>query len=48
MSETPGLRFSQVDLGDDLPDHRPDVSLDTVRRFATKAAYMPAPRRAHR
>jgi len=44
MSETPSLRFAQVDLGDDLPDHRPDVSLDTVRRFATEAAYMPAPR----
>ena len=44
MSESEELRFPQVELGDDLPDYHPDVSIETVRRFATEASYMPAPR----
>lgn len=44
MTENQGPRFGEVELGDDLPDYHPDVSLSTVRRFATKASYMPAPR----
>ena len=37
------LRYGDVELGDDLPDHRPDVSLATVRIFA-EATRMLAPR----
>ena len=37
------LRYGDVELGDDLPDHRPDVSLATVRIFA-EATRMMAPR----
>ena len=44
MTAAGDLRFQQVELGDDLPDFQPDVSLETVRRFATEASYMPAPR----
>lgn len=44
MTAADGLEFQQVELGDDLPDFSPDVSLETVRRFATEASYMPAPR----
>ncbi len=37
------LRYGDVELGDDLPDHCPDVSLATVRTFA-EATRMMAPR----
>ena len=37
------LRYHDVELGDDLPDYTPDVSLETVRRFANAAGMM-APR----
>ena len=33
----------QIELGDELPEERPDVSLETVRRFV-KAAQMDFPR----
>jgi acyl dehydratase len=41
MSEP--LRYHDVELGDDLPDFNPDVSLATVTRFAV-ATKMMAPR----
>ena len=28
------MRFDDVDLGDELPEEHPDVSLDNVKRFA--------------
>jgi acyl dehydratase len=37
------LRYHDVELGDDLPDFNPDVSLETVTRFAV-ATQMMAPR----
>ena len=37
------MRIDDVELGDELPEERPDVSLDTVRRFV-KAAQMDFPR----
>jgi acyl dehydratase len=37
------LRYHDVELGDDLPDFNPDVSLATVTRFAV-ATKMMAPR----
>src|SRR3954454_16066001 len=37
------MRIDEVELGDDLPEERPDVSLETVRRFV-KAAEMDFPR----
>jgi len=37
------VRIDDVELGDELPEERPDVSLDTVRRFV-KAAQMDFPR----
>ena len=37
------VRIEDVDLGDELPEERPDVSLETVRRFV-KAAQMDFPR----
>jgi acyl dehydratase len=37
------MRIEDVELGDELPEERPDVSLDTVRRFV-KAAQMDFPR----
>ena len=27
-------RLSEIELGDELPEHRPDVTLNTIRRFA--------------
>ncbi|MGH0037422.1 MAG: MaoC family dehydratase [Myxococcota bacterium] len=33
MSDSSTRRFEDVELGDDLPDTRPDVSLEKVRRF---------------
>jgi hypothetical protein len=37
------VRIDDVELGDELPEERPDVSLETVRRFV-KAAEMDFPR----
>lgn len=37
------MRIDHVELGDELPEERPDVSLATVRRFV-KAAEMDFPR----
>jgi hypothetical protein len=37
------MRIEDVQLGDELPQERPDVSLETVRRFV-KAAQMDFPR----
>ncbi len=37
------LRYGDVELGDDLPDHLPDVSPPTVRSFA-EATQMMSPR----
>src|SRR4051812_25304590 len=37
------MRIDEVELGDDLPEERPDVSLPTVARFV-KAAEMDFPR----
>ncbi|MDQ1422611.1 MAG: MaoC like domain [Acidimicrobiaceae bacterium] len=37
------VRIDDVELGDELPEERPDVSLETVRRFV-KAAQMDFPR----
>jgi len=37
------VRFSEVELGDDLPETHPDISMDKVRLFV-KAAYMDFPR----
>jgi acyl dehydratase len=37
------MRIDDVELGDELPEERPDVSLETVRRFV-KAAQMDFPR----
>ena len=37
------MRSEDVELGDELPDERPDVSLETVRRFV-KSAQMDFPR----
>ena len=37
------MRIEDVELGDELPEERPDVSLETVRRFV-KAAQMDFPR----
>ncbi len=37
------MRIDEVELGDELPEERPDVSLETVRRFV-KAAQMDFPR----
>jgi acyl dehydratase len=37
------VQIEDVDLGDELPEERPDVSLETVRRFV-KAAQMDFPR----
>ena len=37
------VRIEDVELGDELPEERPDVSLETVRRFV-KAAQMDFPR----
>jgi acyl dehydratase len=37
------MRIEDVELGDELPEERPDVSLETVRRFV-KAAQMDMPR----
>jgi acyl dehydratase len=37
------MRIDEVELGDDLPEERPDVSLETVRRFV-RAAQMDFPR----
>jgi acyl dehydratase len=37
------MRIDEVELGDDLPEERPDVSLETVRRFV-RAAEMDFPR----
>jgi acyl dehydratase len=37
------MRIDEVELGDELPEERPDVSLETVRRFV-KAAEMDFPR----
>lgn len=31
--ETRALAYADIDFGDDLPEHRPDVSMPTVRRF---------------
>ena len=44
MSDAKRLFFSQVELGDELPDVHPDVSMPVVRRFTHEAAYMPAAR----
>lgn len=44
MSPSNRLVFSEVELGDELPDRRPDVSMPTIRRFTHEAAYMPAER----
>lgn len=38
----PALTFDQVELGDELPEQNPDVSLDTVRRFAGATGMMTA------
>jgi len=38
-----GPRFEDVEIGDDLPELRPDVSMEKVRRFA-RAAHMMAGR----
>jgi len=37
------VRIEDVELGDELPEERPDVSLETVRRFV-RAAEMDFPR----
>ena len=37
------MRIDDVELGDELPEERPDVSLETVKRFV-KAAQMDFPR----
>lgn len=37
-------RFRDVELGDELPEFCPDVSMPVIRRFTHDAAYMPAPR----
>ena len=37
------MAIDEVELGDELPEERPDVSLETVRRFV-KAAQMDFPR----
>jgi acyl dehydratase len=37
------VRIEDVELGDELPEERPDVSLETVRRFV-RAAQMDFPR----
>jgi len=37
------MRIEDVELGDELPEERPDVALETVRRFV-KAAEMDFPR----
>ena len=37
------MRFSEVELGDDLPETHPDISMEKVRLFV-KAAYMDFPR----
>lgn len=37
------MRIDEVELGDELPEERPDVSLETVRRFV-RAAQMDFPR----
>jgi hypothetical protein len=37
------MQIDDVELGDELPEERPDVSLETVRRFV-KAAQMDFPR----
>ena len=37
------MRIEDVELGDELPEERPDVSLETVRRFV-RAAEMDFPR----
>lgn len=37
------MRIDEVELGDELPEERPDVSLETVRRFV-RAAGMDFPR----
>ena len=37
------MRIEDVELGDELPEERPDVALETVRRFV-KAAEMDYPR----
>ena len=44
MSDVKRLVFSQVELGDELPDLHPDVSMPVIYRFAHEAAYMPAAR----
>lgn len=44
MSAEADVRFSEVELGDELPEFRPDVSMPAIRRFTSDAAYMPAPR----
>ncbi len=43
MTTSPrSLRYGDVELGDDLPDYRPDVSLETVRSFAKATRMMAA------
>lgn len=37
------MKIDDVELGDELPEERPDVSLETVKRFVI-AADMPGPR----
>ena len=44
MTGGEGIHFQGVELGDDLPDLNPDVSMAVVTRFTHEAAYMPAPR----
>ena len=44
MTGNGGVYFQGVELGDDLPDLCPDVSMAVIRRFTHEAAYMPAPR----
>ena len=43
MSAPPrSLRYGDVELGDDLPDYRPDVSLETVKAFGEATGMMAA------
>ena len=44
MTGNGGVYFQGVEVGDDLPDLCPDVSMAVIRRFTHEAAYMPAPR----
>ena len=36
---TEGLKFSEVEIGDDLPEEVPDVSLSSVTAFCRKKAF---------